>query len=218
MTPRSLRRPLAVAGLAVAGLAVALIAVDRTLMGTPALAGDAATGSATDAAPPAVGDVAGDFELDALSGGRVRLSEVAADGPVVLVVLRGFPGYQCPICTEQVGEFIARADALKAAGAQVLLVYPGPADDLKAQAAEFVRGRDYPEHFRLLLDPDYDFTNAYDLRWDAAGETAYPSTFVLEPKTRRIAFAKVSRTHGDRASAEQALAALRQAAATDPVP
>ena len=38
---------------------------------------------------PAVGVVAKDFELVALSGEKVKLSKVAEKGPVVLVVLRG---------------------------------------------------------------------------------------------------------------------------------
>ena len=66
---------------------------------------------------------------------------------MVLVVLRGWPGYQCPLCTKQVGELIGKADELKKAGAQVLFVYPGPADKLKEKADEFVKGKDYPAHF-----------------------------------------------------------------------
>jgi peroxiredoxin len=65
--------------------------------------------------------------LTTLDRKPVQLSQRLAEGPVVLVVLRGWPGYQCPICTRQVGEFIARAEQLKAAKARVMLVYPGPA-------------------------------------------------------------------------------------------
>lgn len=46
-------------------------------------------------------------------------------GPVVLVVLRGFPGYQCSFCNCQVEEFTSHASEF--AGASVLMVYPGPA-------------------------------------------------------------------------------------------
>jgi thioredoxin-dependent peroxiredoxin len=126
---------------------------------------------------------------------------------VVLVVLRGYPGYQCPLCTKQVGELIGKADDFKKAGAQVVLVYPGPADKLKEHAAEFVKGKDYPAHFTLLLDPDYSFTEEYNLRWDAKGETAYPSTFVLDGK-RKVTFAKVSVQHGDRAKVADVLKAV----------
>ena len=128
-----------------------------------------ATGWVAAAEPnaPKVGDEAKDFELTAIGGEKVKLSKLAEKGPVVLVVLRGYPGYQCPLCTKQVGELIGKADEFKKAGAQVVFVYPGPADKLKEKADEFVKGKDYPNHFHILLDPDYAFTNAYGLRWDA---------------------------------------------------
>jgi peroxiredoxin len=153
---------------------------------------------------PKVGDEAKDFELASIGGEKVKLSKLTERGPVVLVVLRGYPGYQCPICTKQFAEFRGKADEFKKAGAQVLFVYPGPADGLKDKAAEFVKGTDYPAHFTLLLDPDYTFTTAYGLRWDAKNETAYPSTFVIDGK-RTVTFAKVSTAHGDRAKVQDVL-------------
>lgn len=156
---------------------------------------------------PKVGDEAKDFELMSLGGEKVKLSKLTASGPVVLVVLRGYPGYQCPLCTKQVGDLIGKADEFKKAGARVVLVYPGPADKLKEHAGEFVKGKDYPAHFTFLLDPDYTFTNAYGLRWDAKNETAYPSTFVLDGK-RQVTFAKVSTTHGDRSKVADVLKAV----------
>jgi hypothetical protein len=35
------------------------------------------------------------------------LSTELAHGPVVLVMLRGWPGYQCPFCTRQFGDDIS---------------------------------------------------------------------------------------------------------------
>ncbi len=156
---------------------------------------------------PRVGDVAPDFTLETLDGGHVELSEVASKGKVVLVVLRGYPGYQCPVCTAQVAGLMNKARQLSAAESRVILVYPGPAESLKAHADEFVAGKRLPENFDLVLDPDYAFTKAYGLRWDAPDETAYPSTFVMDQE-RRIQFAKVSRTHGDRAKVEEILKSL----------
>jgi peroxiredoxin len=156
---------------------------------------------------PKVGDESKDFELAAIGGEKMKLSKTTESGPVVLVVLRGYPGYQCPVCTKQFAEFREKADEFKKAGAQVLFVYPGPADGLKDKAAEFVKGKDYPAHFTILLDPDYAFTTAYGLRWDAKNETAYPSTFVIDGK-RKVTFAKVSTTHGDRAKVQDVLAIL----------
>jgi thioredoxin-dependent peroxiredoxin len=123
------------------------------------------------------------------------------------VVLRGWPGYQCPLCSRQVKELTDVAERFQKAGAQVVLVYPGPAAGLKEHAREFAAGKTLPKGFLLLLDPDYQFTNAYGLRWDAARETAYPSTFVLD-SGRTIRFALVSRSHGGRAKTGDVLQAL----------
>ncbi len=162
---------------------------------------------AAEAVRPGVGAVAADFELTDLSGTKHSLAESAKKGPVVLIVLRGFPGYQCPVCNKQVGQYLAAAEKFKAKGATVLMVYPGPSKELKEHAAEFVSGKTLPEGFHLLIDPDYAFTNAYALRWDAPNETAYPSTFVIG-KDRKVLFSKISMTHGGRAAAEDVLKAL----------
>ena len=59
----------------------------------------------------------------------------------------------------------------------------------------------------LLLDPDYSFTNAYGLRWDAPRETAYPSTFVIDTDGT-VRYAKISKSHGDRAEVSDVIKAL----------
>jgi len=47
----------------------------------------------------------------------------------------------------------------------------------------------------------------YGLRWNAPNETAYPSTYVVD-KQGKIVFAKTSKSHGGRASADEILKAL----------
>lgn len=163
--------------------------------------------AAKDSARPAVGDTAKDFELPNLKEQKIKLSDQLKKGPVVLLVLRGYPGYQCPVCTRQVGQFIANAAKLKTANATVIMVYPGPSKELVKRADEFIRNQSLPDHFQFLIDPDYTFTNAYHLRWDAKRETAYPSTFVIG-KDGKIKYAKISMTHGGRANAKAVLKAL----------
>lgn len=158
---------------------------------------------------PAVGDEAADFELKTLDAQSVKLSKLVADGPVVLIVLRGYPGYQCPVCTAQVGQFVAKSKQFDTAKARVVMVYPGPAEGLKKHAEDFVRDKTLPDNFFLVLDPDYEFTKAYHLRWVAKNETAYPSTFVID-RERKIRFAKISLTHGGRASVDEVLKALAE--------
>lgn len=156
---------------------------------------------------PKIGEKAPAFSLTALDGRRVTLASEITHGPVVLVLLRGWPGYQCPFCTAQFADFLAHASELERAGARVVWVYPGPADQLEQHAREFTASRALPANFRLAIDPDYVFTNAYGLRWDAPQETAYPATFVLD-HGGIVRFAQISVGHDRRARADDVLKAL----------
>jgi thioredoxin-dependent peroxiredoxin len=160
--------------------------------------------------PPKVGDEAKSFSLTTIDGDKVESAKLLKQGPVVLIVLRGYPGYQCPICNVQVGSFIGAAKKFAGKKAQLVLVYPGPAENLKDHAKAFIRGKSLPENVFFALDPDFDFTNDYNLRWDAKNETAYPSTFVISADGK-VRFAKVSREHGGRATVDEVLQALDSA-------
>jgi peroxiredoxin len=159
------------------------------------------------AASPTTGEKAPDFQLSTVDGKAVRLSDLTPKGPVVLVVLRGYPGYQCPYCNRQVQDFLQKAPALAAGGAHVVMVYPGPPQDLGSRATEFLTGKTLPENVDLLLDPGYEFTNRYGLRWDAPSETAYPATFILD-RNGIIFFTKIVKAHGGRATAQEILDVL----------
>jgi hypothetical protein len=78
--------------------------------------------------------------------------------------------------------------------------------DLDQHAKDFLEKEpELPPNVVLVTDPDYKVTNLYGLRWDAPHETAYPSTFVLDGKSM-VVFEKISHTHDDRLSAQDALA------------
>lgn len=154
---------------------------------------------------PAVGAKAPDFTLSTPTGKTVQMSKELQDRGLVLVLLRGFPGYQCPFCVKQVHDFVEHAADFAAKNVKVLLVYPGPPGDLDQHAKEFLaKQSDLPANIVLVTDPDYKMTNAYGLRWDAPHETAYPSTFILD-KNRTVVFEKISHSHADRLSAQDAL-------------
>jgi peroxiredoxin len=159
------------------------------------------------AASPTVGERAPEFQLTTVDGRTLRLSETTSNGPVVLLVLRGYPGYQCPFCTRQIQQFIREAPKFTAAGAQVVMVYPGPPQDLQKRAVEFLSERPLPAGFHLVLDPDYQFTNRYGLRWDAPRETAYPSTFLID-RHGIVFFTKIVKAHGGRTSPQEILDVL----------
>jgi thioredoxin-dependent peroxiredoxin len=154
---------------------------------------------------PASGVKAPDFTLSTPTGTAVQMSSLRHGQYLVLVVLRGFPGYQCPYCVRQVHDYIDHASDFAMKNTKVLIVYPGPPADLDQHAKEFLaKEADLPPNVVLVTDPDYAVTNLYGLRWDAPHETAYPSTFIVD-RSGVIVFEKISREHGDRLSAQDAL-------------
>ena len=170
-----------------------------------AFAGCLILGASAFAQTPAVGAKAPDFTLSTPTGKAVTLSTEQGRHGLVLVILRGFPGYQCPYCVKQVHDFVDHASDFKAKNTRVLLVYPGPPADLDQHAKEFLEKQaELPSNVVLVTDPDYKVTNLYGLRWNAPHETAYPSTFVLDRKGT-VVFEKISHSHGDRLSAQDAL-------------
>jgi peroxiredoxin Q/BCP len=180
-----------------------------TFLATTVLFGGSGVVAANEDSPPAVGDATPKLELENHDTGTVKLAEAIHKGPVVVMVLRGNPGYQCPLCTRQVGQFISAAKDFRSANATVIMVYPGPAAELAVKAGEFLKDTKLPDGFHLVTDPDYVFTNEWHLRWDAARETAYPSTFVVD-KEGKIRFAKISKSHGDRAPVADVIRALQE--------
>lgn len=164
---------------------------------------------AGEAKQPKVGGKFAEFELEDLNGEAHKLSDAVKEGNVVLLVLRGYPGYQCPLCTKQVARYLAAAEKFAQMDAQVILIYPGEKETISEYAQEFVEGTEFPENFTFLIDPDYKFLNANALRWDAERETSYPSTFVIG-KDQKVIFAKISQSHGGRTKPVEALAALKK--------
>lgn len=160
--------------------------------------------------PPAVGEQAPALLLSTVEGDRVSLEGILEERTAVVIFLRGFPGYQCPLCSRQVREFIAKGEEFEQAGARLVLIYPGPGPEmmLKRKAAEFLEGVELPTSVQLVLDPNYEVVSRWNLRWAEEGETAYPSTFVVG-QDGKIRFSKISRTHGDRSSVADVLEALK---------
>ena len=185
-------------------LALLILFVCGLAAGVSAVAQEPAMGMQV----PATGAQAPNFTLPTPTGHPVSLANETKKGTTVLVVLRGFPGYQCPYCVRQVHDFVEHASGFAAKHVNVLLVYPGPPADLDQHANEFLaKQADLPGNIQLVTDPDYKMTNQYGLRWDAPHETAYPSTFILDGHGK-ILFEKISHSHGDRTTAEEVLAQI----------
>jgi len=160
------------------------------------------------AATPSVGQRAPDFTLSTPSGEQLTLSTLNAQGSVVLIVLRGYPGYQCPFSQLQFQSYQNSAAQFAALGAEVIFVYPGSDNKNLADDAKQMMGTaTLPANVHVVLDPNYQFTSQYGLRWDAANQTAYPSTFLLA-KDRFVLFAHTGHTSSDQTAPADALAVL----------
>ena len=160
--------------------------------------------------PLPVGEKAIDFDLPVIGEDTfLQLEDEYAKGPVVVIVLRGYPGYQCPLCSRQVGDLINRARALKAAAKRVILVYPGEGSELERHAERFMGSRSVPEPLILVRDPGMKMVSSWGLRWNAPRETAYPATYIIKGNGR-VAWSKVSKSHAGRSTVEEILRELRK--------
>jgi hypothetical protein len=106
-----------------------------------------------------------------------------------------------------VHDFVAQAAEFAARSVQGLMVDPGPAGQLTVTAQEFLTDTQSPAGDLLVIDPDDALTDASGLNWDARNETADPSMFMIGGQNR-VQFAQVSRSHGDRVGAADAIKSL----------
>lgn len=151
-----------------------------------------------------------DFELPIVgSKDYLRLSDQYRHGAVVVVVLRGYPGYQCPICMRHVATLANRAATLKRFATKVILIYPGDSESLEQHAEKFAGKRRLPEPMVIVRDDQMDTVRKWGLRWDARNETAYPATYVID-RNGRIRWKKVSSSHAGRSTVEEILKELRK--------
>ncbi len=159
--------------------------------------------------PPKVGEKAANFKLDTMDGKSFELDDATKKSPIVLVVLRGYPGYQCGICSKQVGDLMSAQEEIAKLGAKVVMVYPGPTAIVDEKAKEFFAASTLPDHFTVVVDPDLKFVNDYHLRWDQPKETAYPTTMIIS-KGGEIKFVDISSGHGGRTTGKMVVAALEK--------
>ena len=101
------------------------------------------------------GDIAPDFALSDQNGTPRRLSELLADGPVVLFF---YPGAMTRGCTAEACHFRDLTAAYRAAGVQRVGISRDPVAKQKLFAETY--GFDYP----LLSDPDSVAITAYGVK------------------------------------------------------
>jgi len=138
------------------------------------------------------------------SGDPFTLEELRGGRPVVLVVLRGFPGFVCPHCTAQTAALINALPSFEERGARVAMVYPGEASTvptfLKAMK-EFREGKGVP--IPILFDAELELVRALGIR----GEFAKPTTAIVDGNGV-LRYLYVGQSFNDRPSVGTLLAAL----------
>jgi len=113
-------------------------------------------------------------------GARVSLSDYKGKKTLVLVFTRGYPGYLCPMCTSYTAQIAYRYPEIAAAGAEVLLVFPGSPEKVQ----EFIKAaRDILEQegpgalpFPILLDVSLKNVEAFGIK----GDLSKPATYVID--------------------------------------
>ncbi|WP_455355987.1 peroxiredoxin [Streptomyces sp. SYSU K217416] len=148
-----------------------------------------------------VGAVAADFELPDETGTPRRLSELLADGPVVLFF---YPAAMTPGCTAEACHFRDVAGELKAQGAQPV----GISGDSVQTQAEFAdkHSLGYP----LLADPEGAVREQFGVKRGFSLAPTKRVTFVIDTDRRVLEVVKSElrmSVHADRA-----LEALRRRA------
>jgi thioredoxin-dependent peroxiredoxin len=138
------------------------------------------------------GDQAPDFELPTQDGGKLRLSDRLAEGPVVLFF---YPKALTMGCTKEACHFRDLAAEFAAVGAQRIGI---SADDVDRQAAFADKhGFDYP----LVSDPDRTVAKAYGVKRPGPLMNAR-ATFVIgqDGRVAEVIKSEVSMdTHADKA-------------------
>jgi peroxiredoxin len=180
---------------------------------------------ATEAAPKP-GDLMTDFALADAKGKLRRLSDLAAEGPVVVSFNRGS---WCPYCEAEVGSWAEQAEVLRQAGARLVIVTPEAGGRMMALAelagdravvlcdlnmgVALRNGLAFPVGRQVLDQFLADGFDLAEVNGTASGFLPVPATFLVgQDRVVRFAFVDPDFTH--RAEPADVLAAL--AAMTGP--
>jgi peroxiredoxin/outer membrane murein-binding lipoprotein Lpp len=137
-------------------------------------------------------------------GSIVDLNDYRGKKNVVLVVLRGFPGFVCPACSAQTVALMRNEEKFVERDAQVVLVYPGAAESIPAFVDSIKEYEsETPLHFPVLLDVNLGAVEKFDIK----GALAKPTSLIVD-KEGLVRFAYVGESYDDRPSAKLLLEAL----------
>ncbi|MBI2062070.1 MAG: redoxin domain-containing protein [Nitrospirae bacterium] len=138
---------------------------------------------------PVVQEMAPAFRLRAMTGNDISLTDVLAQGPVVLVF---YESSKSSHCRKQLDEFNRNLGEFRRRGA-ILLAVSADSPETSAQLA-----KDLHLAFPLLSDPSLETIQAYGMA-RMEKDAAVPGIFII-PQSGRIYWKYVSEAMGDRPS------------------
>jgi antitoxin component YwqK of YwqJK toxin-antitoxin module/peroxiredoxin len=127
----------------------------------------------------------------------------ATHRPVVVVVMRGFAGQVCLYCAAQTVALCKHLDEFHAAGADVVVVYPGPAESAPAFLAAVASLRKSPPPLPVAMDVSLLLVRGLKVE----DNLAKPTSLILD-RNGVVRYAYIGRTMADRPSAPDLLHAL----------
>jgi len=171
----------------------------------------------------AIGDVLSDFTLPDATGRDVSLSELVADGPVVLVFYRG--GW-CPYCNLALHQYQSELVPLLASyGATLAAISPQTPDEslttVEKHDLQFAvlsdAGAGVARQLGIAFEPAEDVLEAQralglDIRdgnTDGSPELPMPTVLIVDPN-RTVQFADVHADYTSRTEVSEILAALER--------
>jgi peroxiredoxin len=150
----------------------------------------------------AAGDL--DLVLKAPDGKSVDLKQYRGKKNLVLVIMRGYPGFVCPNCSAQTSRLVSNYEEFVKRNTEVVVVYPGPTEHLQEYiSVSRTQAGNLPVPFPILLDEKFAAVDRLGIR----GDLAKPSTYILD-KEGEVRFAYVGATTADRPSLKAILQQL----------
>jgi peroxiredoxin len=125
--------------------------------------------------------------------------------PVVLCVMRGFSGQVCIYCATQTAAIANNYSKFTAAGAEVVIIYPGPTEAVPAFVTAVQSLRKDPPPMPIGLDVSLLLVRGLGVEENLAK----PTSLIIDTNGK-IAYAYIGASMADRPSVEDLLQALRK--------
>lgn len=128
------------------------------------------------------------------NGEVINIEELSAKKNILLVVLRGFAGSVCLVCSSQTIALSNSVDEFSKRNTEIILVYPGEAESIPHFVSSVQNlESEFSLPFPIVLDADLSLVTKFKIN----GSLAKPSTLLID-KDGIIRYAYVGKHPGDR--------------------